>query len=68
MCHLTLFLPIVALPVLWLLPSGISVPLYAALVVLAVWACWLALEAMRLKGGGHAHLAQPLEHVVAATP
>jgi membrane protein implicated in regulation of membrane protease activity len=47
MCHLILALPVVALPLLWLLPPAASVPIYAALVVLAVGVYWLALKAMR---------------------
>jgi len=35
MCHLILALPIIALPMLWLLPARIGIPAYAALVVLA---------------------------------
>ena len=46
MCHLILFLPIVALPLFWLLPIGVSVPLYALAVVLAIGAYWMALKAM----------------------
>ena len=48
MCHLILALPIIALPMLWLLPAQIGIPAYAALVVLAVAAYWLAARAMRL--------------------
>ncbi len=47
MCHLVFFLPVVALPLLWLLPLGLSVPLYALAVVLAGGAYWMALKAMR---------------------
>jgi membrane protein implicated in regulation of membrane protease activity len=47
MCHLILVLPLAALPLLWLLPAGVSIPLYAAALVAAAWAYWLALRAMR---------------------
>ena len=47
MCHLVLFLPIIALPAFWLLPLGVAVPLYAVAVGLALWAYWMAFSAMR---------------------
>ena len=36
MCHLILALPIVALPVLWLLPPGVAVPVYAVIVGISI--------------------------------
>lgn len=47
MCHLLLFLPVVALPVLWLLPLSISVPAYALAVAVAVWIYALAVKSAR---------------------
>lgn len=35
MCHLILMLPVVALPVFWLLPMGIAAPVYGAASALA---------------------------------
>jgi len=47
MCHLLLLLPVLALPVFWVLPLGIALPVYtaAAGIALAVYA--LALKAWR---------------------
>lgn len=47
MCHLLLFLPVVALPVLWLLPLSISVPAYALAVAVALWIYVLAVKSGR---------------------
>jgi membrane protein implicated in regulation of membrane protease activity len=47
MCHLILFLPIIALPMLWLLPLGIGVPLYGLVLIVAVGAFTMVLRAMR---------------------
>jgi membrane-bound serine protease (ClpP class) len=47
MCHLLLFLPVIALPVLWLVPLSISVPAYALAVALALWIYVLAVKAQR---------------------
>lgn len=48
MCHLILFLPLLALPVLWLLPLGVSAPLYGVVVALSAVIYALALRAMRM--------------------
>lgn len=47
MCHLVLALPLLALPVLWLLPAGVALPLYAGVVALAAVVFGLALLARR---------------------
>ncbi|MCL4798898.1 MAG: hypothetical protein KJ025_04880 [Burkholderiales bacterium] len=47
MCHLILVMPVVALPVLWLLPLGEGVTVYATMLVVTVAVYWLALKAMR---------------------
>ena len=47
MCHLFLLLPVVALPVFWVLPLSESVPSYAAVVAVSIWVYWLAMRAMR---------------------
>lgn len=46
MCHLILFLPLLALPVLWLLPLGVSAPLYGVVVALSAVIYAFALRAM----------------------
>ncbi len=47
MCHLILALPLLALPVFWLLPLAAAIPLYGATLALIVGVCVLAVKAMR---------------------
>lgn len=37
MCHLILIMPVLALPVFWLWPLYVSLPVYAAISALTVW-------------------------------
>ena len=39
MCHLVLLLPLLALPVFWLLPLSIAIPVYL-LVLMVTWLAW----------------------------
>lgn len=47
MCHLILFAPVLALPVFWLLPSSVAVPIYGAVLVLTALIAWPVVAAMR---------------------
>ncbi len=47
MCHLILLLPIITLPMLWLLPLSIGVPLYGLVLIVAFGAYAMVLRAMR---------------------
>ena len=47
MCHLVLLLPILALPLFWLVPLVIAVPAYVAILVVSGWIYWAAVSAMR---------------------
>ncbi len=47
MCHILLFLPVVALPVFWLLPLSIALPLYALALAIASWVYVLAISTGR---------------------
>lgn len=47
MCHLMLMLPVIALPVFWLLPAGDAGVVYAAVTAASVGMYWLILQAMR---------------------
>lgn len=47
MCHLILALPFIALPMLWLLPLSIGVPLYGVVLALAVAVYVMAFRTMR---------------------
>ena len=47
MCHLILLLPIITLPMLWLLPLSIGVPLYGLVLIVTFRAYAMVLRAMR---------------------
>lgn len=47
MCHILLFLPVVALPVFWLLPLSIALPVYALALAVASWVYALAIKTAR---------------------
>lgn len=47
MCHITLLLPVLALPVFWILPLAASVPVYAVVVIIAGLVYGYAMLAMR---------------------
>jgi len=47
MCHLVFFAPVLALPVFWLLPSSVAVPIYGAVLVLTALIAWPVVAAMR---------------------
>lgn len=47
MCHLLLLLPIIALPVFWLLPAEVASGLYAAVILASIGVYWLVVQAMR---------------------
>ena len=46
MCHLLLLMPLVALPLFWLLPLPAALSTYAVVVLLSGGVYWLALRAM----------------------
>ena len=61
MCHVLLFLPVVALPVFWLLPLSIELPAYALALGIALWIYALAIKTARLPvmtGAGGEPLAK----------
>lgn len=47
MCHLVLLMPVIALPVFWLMPPAYSVPIYAVIAFLSGLVYWLVTRAMR---------------------
>jgi len=47
MCHIALLLPVLALPVFWIWPLVVSVPVYAVVAVIAALVYWYAMLAMR---------------------
>lgn len=48
MCHLLLFLPFFMLPVLWLWPASVAVPVYAVAALVAGVLYWYALKSARM--------------------
>ena len=48
MCHLLLLLPLLALPVLWLLPAPVAVPIYATAALVSGIVYWHAWESARM--------------------
>ena len=50
MCHLILLLPIISLPVLWLLPLSLGLPAYALTLALALWVYALVVKTIRMPG------------------
>ncbi len=47
MCHLILFAPLLALPLFWLLPLNLALPIYGIVVGLTALIAWPAVVAMR---------------------
>jgi len=47
MCHIALLLPLLALPVIWIWPLSVSVPVYTVVVIIAALVYWYAVLAMR---------------------
>jgi membrane protein implicated in regulation of membrane protease activity len=47
MCHLILLLPLLAIPLFWLVPMSIAVPVYIAVLVLSGGIYYLAIRAMQ---------------------
>ncbi len=44
-----LFMPVIALPILWLLPLSLAVPLYAVIVLISGLLYWLVVKSMRKR-------------------
>jgi membrane protein implicated in regulation of membrane protease activity len=47
MCHLLLFMPAIALPIFWIIPLSISVPIYMVIVITSGVLYWLIANSMR---------------------
>lgn len=47
MCHLILLLPLIALPIFWLIPLTTAFPIYGAVSLVSVWAYWYVMQSMR---------------------
>lgn len=46
MCHLILLMPIIGLPVFWLWPLGLALPVYLVILLLSSWVYYYAIVAM----------------------
>ena len=46
MCHLVLLMPIIALPVFWLIPLNFAVPIYAVIALITGLVYWLITKSM----------------------
>jgi len=47
MCHLILFLPVLALPLFWLVPLSVAIPVYSAILVVWGWMYYFVIRVMR---------------------
>lgn len=47
MCHVLLILPLLALPVFWMLPLAVAVPVYGVVAGLSAAVYWYAIRAMK---------------------
>lgn len=47
MCHFVLLLPLIALPVFWVMPLALALSVYGAVLVLSVAIYWHAVQAIR---------------------
>jgi len=66
MCHIILLMPLLALPVFWLLPLGEAAPTYGVVAVLSAWLYYYVLRAMgRPVEIGREHLLGAVAEVVA---
>jgi len=60
MCHLVLLLPVLSLPIFWLWPLSVAVPVYVVIVALSIGLYVLKFSVMRrpAQAGGEALLHQ----------
>lgn len=49
MCHIVLLLPLFSLPVFWLWPLSLALPVYLLILLLSVWMYYYVIAAMRRK-------------------
>ena len=47
MCHLILLMPVLGLPIFWLMPLNLAVPIYVVIVLMSAFFYWLITRAMR---------------------
>jgi len=67
MCHIILFLPVLALPIFWLVPLEVAVPVYLLITLFAIALYWLVARSMgRRPGAGRESLIGEEAKVVSA--
>lgn len=49
MCHLILFMPVLAVPILWLVPLNLSIPIYALIVLVSGLLYRIIVKSIRKK-------------------
>ncbi len=47
MCHLILLMPVLGLPIFWLMPLNSAVPIYVVIVLMSAFLYWLITRALR---------------------
>lgn len=47
MCHLLLLLPVIGLPIFWLVPLSLALPLYLVIAVISIISYWIMVSSMR---------------------
>ncbi|MGA7801773.1 MAG: NfeD family protein [Gammaproteobacteria bacterium] len=66
MCHVILLMPLLALPLFWLLPLSVAAPTYGVVAGLSAWLYYYVLKAMRRPVTiGREHLLGAIGEVVA---
>lgn len=46
MCHLLLLMPVLALPIFWLMPLNLAIPIYMFIASISAWLYWLIARSM----------------------
>lgn len=46
MCHLFLLLPVITLPIFWLLPLTLALAIYVPVLIVSLWLYWYVMKAM----------------------
>ena len=70
MCHLLLLMPVLALPIFWLMPLSRAMPIYIVIAVISGLLYWLIVRSMRKrpKTGGESLIGAEAEVVSKLSP
>lgn len=47
MCHLLLFMPILSIPIFWIAPLNVAIPIYLVIVLISIALYWLVIQSQR---------------------